>query len=331
MNKIGALILLLIVVWLGKLSFDLYFVKADQLNALNLSLNQQSQRVSALYDQLISMQQFHEQSFQENPSLTNTSQNRQSKSNQPKNPNTQTSRSQQNQAQQNQAQQNQAQQNSLQALNPTLASINASSFENQRLNQDRLSYVKDRLSLIQAMLQQQRISMALSQIQNLKQKLGQEQLLASSLNSTLIEALQRDQNTITQYSQQRSEHLSVLQQQLQKIETQLEPVALDQASQSRSWSNWFKLQRVDQVQQPDLQQRALHYKEMQLHLLLAQQALYAGQKAFYRQQIATLAENLAVYPDATSQSVLKSLKSLDGIALNPAPQLSAITLLGDTP
>lgn len=326
MNKIGALILLLIVVWLGKLSFDLYFVKADQLNALNLSLNQQSQRVSALYDQLISMQQFHEQSFQENPSLTNTSQNRQSKSNPPKNPNTQTSRSQQNQAQQNQAQQN-----SLQALNPALASINASSFENQRLNQDRLSYVKDRLNLIQAMLQQQRISMALSQIQNLKQKLGQEQLLASSLNSALIAALQRDQNTITQYSQQRSEHLSVLQQQLQKIETQLEPVALDQASQSRSWSNWFKLQRVDQVQQPDLQQRALHYKEMQLQLLLAQQALYAGQKAFYRHQIATLAENLAVYPDATSQSVLKSLKNLDGIALNPAPQLSAITLLGDTP
>lgn len=325
MNKIGALILLLIVVWLGKLSFDLYFVKADQLNALNLSLNQQSQRVSALYDQLISMQQFHEQTFQENPSLTNTSQNRQSKSNQPKNPNTQTSRSQQNQAQQNQAQQN-----SLQALNPTLASINASSFENQRLNQDRLSYVKDRLSLIQAMLQQQRISMALSQIQNLKQKLAQEQLLASSLNSALIAALQRDQNTITQYSQQRSEHLSVLQQQLQKIETQLEPVALDQASQSRSWSNWFKLQRVDQVLQPDLQQRALHYKEMQLQLLLAQQALYAGQKAFYRQQIATLAENLAVYPDATSQSVLKSLKNLDGIALNPAPQLSSITLLGDT-
>ena len=326
MNKIVALILLLIVVWLGKLSFDLYFVKADQLNALNLSLNQQSQRVSALYDQLISMQQFHEQTFQENPSLTNTSQNRQSKSNQPKNPNTQTSRSQQNQAQQNQAQQN-----SLQALNPTLASINASSFENQRLNQDRLSYVKDRLSLIQAMLQQQRISMALSQIQNLKQKLAQEQLLASSLNSALIAALQRDQNTITQYSQQRSEHLSVLQQQLQKIETQLEPVALDQASQSRSWSNWFKLQRVDQVQQPDLQQRALHYKEMQLQLLLAQQALYAGQKAFYRQQITTLAENLAVYPDATSQSVLKSLKNLDGIALNPAPQLSSITLLGDTP
>lgn len=325
MNKIGALILLLIVVWLGKLSFDLYFVKADQLNALNLSLNQQSQRVSALYDQLISMQQFHEQSFQENPSLTNTSQNRQSKSNQPKNPNTQTSRSQQNQAQQNQAQQN-----SLQALNPTLASINASSFENQRLNQDRLSYVKDRLSLIQAMLQQQRISMALSQIQNLKQKLGQEQLLASSLNSALIAALQRDQNTITQYSQQRSEHLSVLQQQLQKIETQLDPVALDQASQSRTWSNWFKLQRVEPSQQPDFQQRALHYKEMQLQLLLAQQALYAGQKAFYRQQIATLAENLAVYPDATSLSVLKSLQKLDGIALNPAPQLSAITLLGDT-
>lgn len=326
MNKIGALILLLIVVWLGKLSFDLYFVKADQLNALNLSLNQQSQRVSALYDQLISMQQFHEQSFQENPSLTNTSQNRQSKSNQPKNPNTQTSRSQQNQAQQNQAQQN-----SLQALNPTLASINASSFENQRLNQDRLSYVKDRLSLIQAMLQQQRISMALSQIQNLKQKLGQEQLLASSLNSTLIEALQRDQNTISQYLQQRTEHLSILQQQLQKIETQLEPAPLDQASQSKSWSNWFKLQRVEPSQQPDLHQRALHYKEMQLQLLLAQQALYAGQKAFYRQQIATLAENLAVYPDATSLSVLKSLKSLDGIALNPAPQLSAITLLGDTP
>ncbi len=308
MNKIGTLLLLLIVVWLGKLSFDIYTLKNDQVNALNLSLTQQNQRISALYDQIVSLQQAHK------PILFEDLQgNGQSNSTQSQNAS------------------NQSQLNALQLLNPTLASVYASNFESQRLNQDRLSYVKDRLSLIQAMLQQQRISAALSQIQNLKQKLGQEQLLASSLNSTLIEALQRDQNTITQYSQQRSEHLSVLQQQLQKIETQLEPVALDQASQSRSWSNWFKLQRVDQVQQPDLQQRALHYKEMQLQLLLAQQALYAGQKAFYRQQIATLAENLAVYPDATSQSVLKSLKSLDGIALNPAPQLSAITLLGDTP
>ena len=308
MNKIGTLLLLLIVVWLGKLSFDFYTLKNDQVNALNLSLTQQNQRISALYDQIVSLQQAHK------PILSEDLQgNGQSNSTQSQNAS------------------NQSQLNALQLLNPTLASVYASNFESQRLNQDRLSYVKDHLSLIQAMLQQQRISAALSQIQNLKQKLGQEQLLASSLNSTLIEALQRDQNTITQYSQQRSEHLSVLQQQLQKIETQLEPVALDQASQSRSWSNWFKLQRVEPSHQPDLQQRALHYKEMQLQLLLAQQALYAGQKAFYRQQIATLAENLAVYPDATSQSVLKSLKSLDGIALNPAPQLSAITLLGDTP
>ncbi len=80
-----------------------------------------------------------------------------------------------------------------------------------------------------------------------------------------------------------------------------------------------------------MHQRALHYKEMQLQLLLAQQALNTGQNAFYRQQIATLTKNLALYPDIASQSVLKSLQKLDGIPLNPAPQLSAITLLGDAP
>ena len=294
MNKIGTLLLLLIVVWLGKLSFDFYTLKNDQVNALNLSLTQQNQRISALYDQIVSLQQAHK------PILSEDLQgNGQSNSTQSQNAS------------------NQSQSNALQLLNPTLASVYASNFESQRLNQ--------------AMLQQQRISAALSQIQNLKQKLGQEQLLASSLNSTLIEALQRDQNTISQYLQQRTEHLSILQQQLQKIESQLEPAPLDQASQSKSWSNWFKLQRVEPAQQPDLHQRALHYKEMQLQLLLAQQALNTGQNAFYRQQIATLKKNLAVYPDIASQSVLKSLQKLDGIALNPAPQLSAITLLGDTP
>lgn len=320
MNKIGALVLLIVVAWLGKLSFDMYYVKADQLNTLSKSLNQQNQRVSALYDQLVLLQQFHEHG---EPSVQAQDQSA---------TNRQTLTKQNASSTQTQSSTAPATSNNLHALNPTLASINASNFESQRLTQDRLNYVKDRLSLIQAMLQQQRISMALSQIQSLKQKLGQEQLLASSLNSTLIEALQRDQNSITQYLQQRSEHLAVLQQQLQKIETQLEPTALDQPSQKSSWSNWFNLQRVEQGKTaPNLQQRALHYKEMQLQILLAQQALYAGQNAFYRQQIDTLKKELNTYPDTTSKSVLSSLNRLDRMALNPAPQLSAMTLLGETP
>ena len=73
-------------------------------------------------------------------------------------------------------------------MNPTLASVYASNFESQRLNQDRLSYVKDRLSLIQAMLQQQRISAALSQIQNLKQKFPLQVLM--DLNQVMLLFLQ---------------------------------------------------------------------------------------------------------------------------------------------
>ncbi|MCH4248132.1 MAG: hypothetical protein LKF82_09955 [Acinetobacter populi] len=186
-------------------------------------------------------------------------------------------------------------------------------------------YVQDRLQLIQAALQQQRFTVALEQIQHLRQQLIEKKLLSESLNLALIEALSKDQSAITLYMQQRAEHQQILQQQLLKIGRNFQADSLDQAQSKWQWSNWLSIGKADQI--PDLQQRKLYFKQLQLQLLLAQQALYAGQTIFYRSQIQDMIEGLSAYPDRNARKVIESLQKLDRLALSAPPQLSALALM----
>lgn len=276
MNKLFGVFIILLTVWVVKLSIDIYTLENQRVKALNHSLEQQNQRIATLYDQMIAVQ--------EQQAKLNTQ--------------------------------------------PISANIQTRAVENQNVSehyQDQQHYIIDRLALIQANLQQQRVSIALEQTQNLRQKLAQEQPLAESLNTALIEALVRDQNTMTLYLQQRAEHQFILQQQLNSISQKLKPAMLDSRDSKWQWSSWLSIGRAEQI--PDMQNRILHYKELQLRLLLAQHALYSGQPTFYKAQIKDIIEGLSAYPDRNTHSIVTHLQKLESMALTTPPQLSALALM----
>ncbi len=187
------------------------------------------------------------------------------------------------------------------------------------------SYVYDRLQLIHSLLQQQYFSAALEQTQNLKKQLLEQTLLSSSLNQTLVEALSKDQVTITSYIQERSEHLQILQQQLQKIEQALQVKPLTSNQNKWQLSTWFSLSKANQI--PELYHRNLYFKQLQLQVLLAQQALYAGETTFYHAQLQEIVEGLSRYPDSTARGIVAEIQRLDSHALSKPPQLSALSLV----
>ncbi|MFU8925310.1 hypothetical protein [Acinetobacter puyangensis] len=273
MNKVLWIILIILSVWLFKLSTDVYSLENRKVDVLNKNIEQQNQRIASLYDQLIALQK--QQNHQPLPaSKTSTS--------------------------------------------PSITATEEESYSAQ-------DYVQDRLQLIQAALQQQRFTVALEQIQQLRQRLIDQQLLSESLNLALIEALSKDQSAITLYMQQRAEHQQILQQQLLKIGQNLQADSLDHVENKWRWSNWLSVGRADEI--PDLQQRKLYFKQLQLQLLLAQQALYAGQSIFYRTQIQEMITGLSAYPDHNARQVLAGLQKLDRLALSAPPQLSALALV----
>ena len=186
-------------------------------------------------------------------------------------------------------------------------------------------YVQDRVQLIQMLLQQQYFVEALEQIQLFKQQLLEQAILSSSLNQALIEALAKDQTAIAVYVQQRGEHVQILQQQLQQIERALQRKPLAQVENKWQFSTWLRIGKAEQI--PDFYQRTLYFKQLQLQILVAQQALYAGQIAFYQVQLQEIVEGLSRYPDHTARVIVTNIQQLDTRALSTPPQLSALALV----
>lgn len=274
-NKVLWLILLLCVAWMAKLSLDVYTLRGQSVQLLQERVEQQTQRIAKLNDQLTALQ---------------------------------AARVDQTQSQ---------------------TIVKDAQLEKEKtLPEETYSaqnYVYDRLQLIHSLLQQQYLSAALEQTQNLKKQLIEQTLLSSSLNQTLVEALSKDQVTITSYIQERSEHLQILQQQLQKIEQALQVKPLTSNQNKWQISTWFSLSKANQI--PELYQRNMYFKQLQLQVLLAQQALYAGETTFYHAQLQEIVEGLSRYPDSTARSIVAQIQRLDTRALSQPPQLSALSLV----
>ncbi|KAF7276658.1 hypothetical protein GWI33_009985 [Rhynchophorus ferrugineus] len=277
MNRLLWLVVVLLLIWIIKLSVHIYGLENQQLHSLSNHQDQQNQRIATLYDQIVAIQEQQEKLA--------TQAVKQSKSQ---------------------------------------ASVSHVALP-ANVEQEQQRYISDRLALIQANLQQQRSGVALEQLQALRQKLVEEQPLPESLNTALIEALLRDQNSITLYLQQRNEHQQILQQQLHGIAQKLQPVMLDSKQNKWQWSSWLSFGRAEQI--PDMQNRVFHYKELQLRLLLAQQALYAGQQAFYRAQLKDTIVALSAYPDRDTHQIVGNLQKLETMSLIATPQLSALALV----
>ena len=189
-------------------------------------------------------------------------------------------------------------------------------------------FVKDYIELIQLNIQQQQFDHAIENIQQLKQKLISQPLLNEALNSALLEALDVDQKSIHQYIKYRTEHLLLLQTHLTQLEKMLQPLDLDQAEEKWDFKQWFSLTRAENT--PDLQNRDLTYRHLQLRILLAQQALMAGQLEFYQQQITDFKQQLKLYPDTQSKAMLMTLNKIESLSMTALPKMTALNLLRGT-
>jgi hypothetical protein len=213
------------------------------------------------------------------------------------------------------------QQVSTQGISPqqqAASAAHSASYSEQQL-------IVDRLELIQLTLEQQGFTDALTQIQALRRQLDRDHALSESLNAALLAALASDQVNLLGFIQQRSEQQTILLQQLHAIERQVYPQPIDTIEKKWKWSNWLSVSRADEA--PDLKSQALHYQYLKLQLLLAQQALNAGQIVFYQTMMKEIVTDLNHYPDQLSKTLAINLSKLANMSLIAPPKLSALALL----
>lgn len=279
MNKWLWAVLAVLILWVLKLSVDVYQVNTKSLSILNTALDQQAQRLGNLNDQLVAMQQ--KQNASQPTANTNIT-----------------------------------------ALNTSVASspqVEAHEYTKH--------YVEDRLELTQLAIEQQQFNLALQYMHDLRQKLQEDRLFAGSetLNGALIAALVRDQANVLLYLQQRNEHVQLLQQQLKTLNLLLIPKPLTEQHHKWDISHWFTISKQSQV--PDLAERNLNYKSLQLQVLIAQQALLAGQIEFYRQQVKDILQQVKVYPDEAARQSIKQLQQIEHLTLSDIPRMTALALM----
>ena len=75
-------------------------------------------------------------------------------------------------------------------------------------------------------------------------------------------------------------------------------------------------------------QRPLILKEVQLRLLLAQQALQQGQYVEYQKSLVEMIELLNQIPDQKSRQLIQNIQKIKGFTVIPTPILNTRALLG---
>ncbi|OTG96602.1 hypothetical protein B9T24_07705 [Acinetobacter sp. ANC 4654] len=277
MKKIFILLLVLGLLWILKLSYDVFEITAQQTELTN-SLHRIEQSNANLNDQLVALQR-HVNVKDESGS-----------------PN-----------------------------QPDLTTIESSSI-------DPIFVVKQQLDLIEFMLQQQKFNDALDKLMHLDRNLEQY-ALAPSLKQSLHQVIQKDQQAIQQFVRARvaqQEKLDVVMRQLDQALTQEIKTPQLNASQPQKKYFWQRWIVIEPAKQPAvaLMQRPLILKEVQLRLLLAQQALQQGQYVEYQKSLAEMIELLNQIPDQKSRQLIQNIQKIKGFTVIPTPILNTRALLG---
>lgn len=277
MKKIFILLLVLALLWILKLSYDVFELTAQQTELTN-SLHRIEQSNANLNDQLVALQR-HVSVKDESVS--------------PK--------------------------------EHDLKTIESSSI-------DPIFVVKQQLDLIEFMLQQQKFNDALDKLMHLDRNLEQY-ALAPSLKQSLHQVIQKDQQAIQQFVRARvaqQEKLDVLMRQLDQALTQEINTPQLNASQPQNKYFWQRWIVIEPAKQPAvaLMQRPLILKEVQLRLLLAQQALKQGQYVEYQKSLVEMIELLNQIPDQKSRQLIQNIQKIKGFTVIPTPILNTRALLG---
>ncbi len=191
--------------------------------------------------------------------------------------------------------------------------------------------IQQQLQLIQFAVDQQQFIYALDQLQQLQQQLPQLHI-APALEQSLMQAMAQDKQAIQQFVLAQTEQQQQFDQLLQQLDRQLQQqmqnpqLNFNNSAKPASWS-WFSVEKL-QRNAPDLMQRHLGLKEIQLRLLLAAQALHAGQEVEYRKAVQEVLQLLAALPDSHSQQLKLRLEKMTHLPALSKPKLSTLALLG---
>lgn len=200
--------------------------------------------------------------------------------------------------------------------------------QNTKSNLSDQHWIQDRLIFIDSLIKEHKISIALAQLIALKQDLSLHRYLPDSLNLTLTQAILQDQNQFAKYMQDYTAQQQAIHQLLKQLDQQFQQASsesLDQKQNNWQWQTWFKISRAEQI--PNMGERYLHLKYLQLSLLLAQNSLIAGQQQFYQQQMQDLAQNLKHYPDQFSQDLLAQIQHILQQPQLELPNLTSLHLM----
>lgn len=191
--------------------------------------------------------------------------------------------------------------------------------------------LKQELRLIQFALDQQQYVYALEQLNHFDFKI-EEYAVAETLKQTLHQAAEHDRKMIQSYVQTRHAKVTQLDDVLQQLDMSLKAeqnnaeLNMTHPPKVYFWQKWFKIDHIGE-QTPELMNRKLILKELQVRVLLAQQALSSGQFLEYQNILGLMISELDALPDHFSQRLKLKLQNLKQTQMQPIPKLSSAAIL----
>lgn len=191
--------------------------------------------------------------------------------------------------------------------------------------------IKQKIALVQFALEQQQFVYAVDQLNQLDLDIEQYDV-ADTLRQGLHQAVFKDKQMIQHYVTERTAHLSQLSNVLEQVDQSLinqksqMQLNVGAPEQSHFWQKWFKIDVVDQTDS-SLVNRRLILKEVQLRVLLAQQALLRGDFVACQAMLNLIDIELQGLPDAYSQNLRHTIAQVKQKQLNPIPKLSSSAIL----
>ena len=192
--------------------------------------------------------------------------------------------------------------------------------------------IKQKLDLIQFAIDQQQFIYAVDHLTQLQQSLPQYEI-APALQHSLNQAIEQDKQAIQQYVIAQNQRHQLIDDLLQTIDKNIQQalaqpkLEMDQSEAVSWWKKWFRIEKVE-TPSINLMNRSVVFKEVQLRLLIAEQALNQGKMAEYQNELQSGMQKLNELPDATSQQLKNRIAKVAHLSIVPVPKLSTLGLLG---
>ncbi|MEC6035348.1 hypothetical protein QAB16_001425 [Acinetobacter nosocomialis] len=192
--------------------------------------------------------------------------------------------------------------------------------------------IKQKLDLIQFAIDQQQFIYAVDHLTQLQQSLPQYEI-APALQHSLNQAIEQDKQAIQQYVIAQNQRHQLIDDLLQTIDKNIQQalaqpkLEMDQSEAVSWWKKWFRIEKIE-TPSINLMNRSVVFKEVQLRLLIAEQALNQGKMAEYQNELQSVMQKLNELPDATSQQLKNRIAKVAHLSIVPVPKLSTLGLLG---